>query len=139
MTDQNTADGLERDPYVLNHPQTLPFWRAAAEGRLLLPRCRACARAHWYPRPFCPLCQSVDVEWEEASGKGVVYSFSIMRRAETPYCVALVTLDEGPTLMTNLIVGTSSPPSIGQRVKVAFIASPQGRRLPVFRPDDESP
>ncbi len=139
MTNENPGEGFERDPYVLNHPQTLPFWRAAAEGRLLLPRCRSCGRAHWYPRPFCPFCRSVDVEWEQASGKGVVYSFSVMRRARAPYCVALVSLDEGPTLMTNLVDGTSAPPSIGQRVQVAFVVSTEGRRVPVFRPDDEAP
>ena len=73
-------------------PETKPFWDAAARGTLLLKRCRACGKAHYFPRPLCPFCMSEETEWIEASGKGEIYSFSVMRRAAPPYAIAYVTL-----------------------------------------------
>src|SRR5215831_15280199 len=51
------------------------FFDAARQGRLLIPICTACDRAHWYPRVICPFCASDKVEWREASGKGTIYTF----------------------------------------------------------------
>ena len=65
--------------------------------------CNACGKPHWYPRVVCPLCGSDDVEWREASGRGEVYSFSVVRRMGEPYVLAFVTLEEGPTVMTNIV------------------------------------
>ena len=84
-------------------PETAPFWEAAAKGKLLVKRCTACGRAHHYPRPLCPFCGSDRTELRDSAGRGVVYSFSVMRRATPPYVIAYVTLDEGPTMMTNLV------------------------------------
>ena len=84
-------------------PETQAFWDAAAQGRFLVRRCTACGKAHWYPRPMCPFCWSEKTEWVEASGRGRIYSYSVMRRAPEPYVVAYVTLAEGPTMLTNLI------------------------------------
>ena len=85
-----------------NDPQptveTQPFWDAAREGRFLVKRCRACGKAHWYPRTHCPFCASADTEWTEAGGEGSIYSYSVMRRADPVYVMAYVTLDEGPTM-----------------------------------------
>jgi uncharacterized protein len=85
------------------YPEAKPFWDAAAEGRLLVKRCSECGEHHHYPRDGCPFCGSVNTEWRQAGGQGTIYSFSIMRRAEVPYIVAYVTLDEGPTVMTNIV------------------------------------
>jgi uncharacterized OB-fold protein len=65
-------------------PETQPFWDAARDGKLLIQRCRACATAYFYPRPFCPSCWSDDVAWEEASGRAVLYTYSIVRRNDLP-------------------------------------------------------
>lgn len=91
------------DSFVRLHPQTVPFWEAAADGRLLLPQCTACSRFHWYPRPFCPHCHSPDVAWREASGRGHIHAASMLRRKVDPYIVAYVALAEGPILLTNLL------------------------------------
>jgi uncharacterized OB-fold protein len=122
-----------KDPYIANHPHAEPFWRAAAEGRLILPRCKACNRTHWYPRPFCPFCHSSDLDWVGATGQGSIYSFSVMRRAKPEYVVALVTLDEGPMVMANLVDCDPRSLAIGQRVTAQFVQTAEGRHVPAFR------
>jgi uncharacterized protein len=77
------------------------FFDAARQGRFLIPVCTACNRTHWYPRVICPFCASDKVEWHDASGKGTIYTFSVMRRVQEPYIIAHVTLAEGPTMLTN--------------------------------------
>ena len=88
-------------------PESKPFFDALKEHRLLIQRCQDCGCTYYYPRPFCPSCLSSDVEWEESSGKGRLYSFVINHRAApgfvAPYIIAVVELDEGPRMMTNLI------------------------------------
>ena len=65
-------------------PETEAFWSAAKEGKFMLRRCTACGKAHWYPRAICPFCMSDRAEWMEASGRGKIYTFSVMRRAPEP-------------------------------------------------------
>ena len=76
--------------------ETQPFWNAARERRFVVPTCTACGKAHWYPRAICPFCGSDKIEWRAASGRGTIYSYSVMRRAKEPYAIAYVTLAEGP-------------------------------------------
>lgn len=121
------------DP-VLN-PGDAPYFDAAAEGRLLVKSCRACGRAHHYPRSLCPFCWSADVHWAEAKGEGEIYSFSVARRGPgAPYCIAYVTLDEGPVMMTNIVGTDLDAVRIGQRVKVVFRTSEGGVSVPMFTP-----
>src|SRR5262245_41257308 len=84
-------------------PETKAYWDAAARGQLLVRKCTACGETHHYPRTICPFCFSNKTEWITASGKGVIYSYSLMRRAPVPYVMAYVTLAEGPTMMTNIV------------------------------------
>jgi uncharacterized OB-fold protein len=114
--------------------ETKPFWEAAAEGRLLIKRCNSCGNAHYYPRSICPFCFSADTQWQDASGEGVIYSFSIMRRAAPPYCIAYVTLAEGVTMMTNIVACDLDAIQIGQRVRLAFRPSDGGPPVPMFTP-----
>ena len=107
-----------------------PFYEAAAEGRFLIKRCTACGEPHWYPRDLCPFCGAETV-WEESPGEGVIYTFSIMRRAREPYAIGYVTLDEGVTLMTNF-VGDLEGLAIGGRVKVQFQPTKDGPPVAVF-------
>ena len=116
------------------NPETKPFWDAAAEGRLLLKKCVTCGQVHFYPRAICPFCGSDKTEWVTASGRGTVYSYSVMRRVPIPYALAYVTLEEGVTMMTNIVDGDLDAIRIGQRVTVAFKPSEGGPPVPMFRP-----
>ncbi len=117
-------------------PETKPFWDGASAGRLMLKRCRACGGAHYYPRALCPFCLG-ETEWIEARGTGVLYSFSVMQRAPVPYAIAYVTLDEGVTMMTNIVDCDFAALAIGQRVTLVMKPSEGGPPLPMFTPARE--
>lgn len=116
------------------NPETDAFWDACNEGRLLIKRCGSCGEAHYYPRSICPLCFSDDTEWEEASGSGEVYAFTVMRRAPIPFALACVTLDEGISILTNIVECDFDKIQIGQRVKLVFKPAADGQLLPMFMP-----
>jgi uncharacterized OB-fold protein len=80
----------------------------------------------------CPHCFSSKTQWKPASGRGTVYSYSTMQRVDPPYTLAYVTLDEGPTMMTNLV--GAGPWRIGMRVQLRFVASDDGTPVPMFAP-----
>jgi uncharacterized OB-fold protein len=114
-----------------------PFWRALAEGRLVLPRCGRCAEVFFFPRRWCPCCWSEDVGWIDASGRGTVYArtevhlpFPGIHEADLPVVELLVDLDEGAR-----IPGRAHPDSrdvqIGDRVRIAFARDP-GEEVPSF-------
>ena len=122
-------------PAPMTNPETEPFWAAAREGKFLVRRCTACGRTHWYPRAVCPFCFSDRTEWREGSGRGTIYSFSVMKRAPEPYAVAYVTLEEGPTMMTNIVDCDFDRLAIGQAVRVTFRPTQgDGPPYPQFRP-----
>jgi len=110
------------------------FWDAAREGRFLVPFCTACGKAHWYPRAICPFCGSERIEWRAGSGKGTIYTFSVMRRAKDPYAIAHVTLAEGPTMLTNIVDCDFDTLKIGQPVTVVFRETENGPPAPMFKP-----
>lgn len=116
------------------NPETEPFWSAAREGVLLHGRCRACGEAHYYPRRICPHCGSTEVDWAPASGKGEIYSYSVLRRTRTPYALAWVRLAEGVGLMTNIVECDLDRLAIGQPVELVFVESESGQPVPMFRP-----
>ncbi len=132
MNDKTQA--WQNDPFAAAYPETSEFWAAAAEGKLLLKTCDDCKSSHWYPRAVCPMCGSVKLRWTEASGQGKLYAFSPARRVEPTYTLAYVTLDEGPTLMTNIIDAEPETLQIGQPVQVKFQAAEEGRMMPFFTP-----
>jgi uncharacterized OB-fold protein len=119
--------------------ETQPYWDAAREGKLLIKRCAACGRAHFYPRPFCPHCWSEDVAWEVASGRATLYTFTIVRRNDlppfperVPYVAAVVDLAEGPRMMTNVEGCEPDEVEIGMALTVAF-RDEGDFAIPVFR------
>jgi uncharacterized OB-fold protein len=121
-------------------PETAPFWAGTLAGELRIQRCNSCGRHYFYPRPFCRYCHSRDVEWQAAAGTGRLVSYIINYRPlppadpGEPQVIALVELDEGPRLMTN-IVGVSPEPAnlpLDSPVRVDFEAR-DGQVLPVFR------
>jgi uncharacterized OB-fold protein len=116
------------------NPETKRFWEAAAQGQLLVKKCLSCGEIHYYPRALCPFCGSDRTDWQTASGRGTVYSWSVMRRAETPYAIAYVTLDEGVTMMTNIVDCDLNGIRIGQKVRVVWKPTEGGPPLPAFTP-----
>ena len=117
------------------HPaETQPYWDAAARGTLLVKRCIDCQRLHHYPRALCPFCLSDRTEWQPVSGQGTLYTYSVMRRVQVPYAIAYVRLDEGVTLMTNIIDCDFDQLRIGQPVRVVFVATEGGLAIPMFTP-----
>ena len=130
-----TAQAKERKlPAPSVSPETKEYWDAAAQGRLLVRKCTACGEAHHYPRTICPFCFSDKTEWITASGRGTLYSYSVMRRAPVPYAMAYVTLAEGPTMMTNIVDCAFDKLRIGQDVKLVFKPTEGGPPLPMFTP-----
>jgi hypothetical protein len=125
-------------------PETAPYWEAARAGELRIQRCRACGRHYFYPRAACRYCASTDVEWVRASGRARLVSYVINYRPlpgpQPPSpVIALVELDEGPRLMTN-IVGVAPEPvnlPLDLRLVVAF-QEVAGTVLPVFQPEERS-
>lgn len=128
--------GQERKiPAPEANPETRPFWEAAAQGRLLIGKCKACGKPHYYPRALCPFCGSDATEFVQAGGGGSVYSYSVMRRVPVPYALAYVTLDEGVTMMTNIVDCDLDAIRIGQRVRVVFKPTEGGPPVPMFAPE----
>jgi uncharacterized OB-fold protein len=115
-------------------PVTEPFFAAAKQGVLRIKRCTACRKPHWYPRPVCPYCMG-DTEWVDASGAGEIYSVSVTRRGgPIPYAIAYVRLDEGVTMLTNIVDCDLDALRIGQRVKVCFKQTEGDGAMPMFTP-----
>jgi len=110
-----------------------PYFDAAAQGKLLIKRCTACGKRHFYPRAICPHCFSERTEWQEARGTGTIYSYSVMRHG-TPFAIAYVTLEEGVTMLTNIVDCDLDGLRIGMKVSVVFAATEGGAPVPMFRP-----
>ncbi len=115
-----------------NH-DTKPFWDGLAAGKFLLPKCKDTGKFFWYPRGISPFTFG-PVEWVEASGKGKIYSVSVMERAPIPYAIAYVTVAEGTTMMTNIVDCDFKTLKIGQDVKLKLVPTEGGPPLPMFTP-----
>ena len=123
-------------------PETAPFWEGCQAHELRLQFCTQCQAYFFYPRIFCPTCLSDAVEWRTVSGKGTLLTYVLSARPapgfenELPYAIAIVKLDEGPHLMTN-IVGTALTPQnlpAGLPVEVVFDDVSDQITLPKFQP-----
>jgi hypothetical protein len=122
-----------------------PFWEATREGHLLMQWCTACNRAIFYPRSFCPVCGATDssLEWRPSSGRATVYAMTIEQKPAAsgatfsggePYVVALVELEEGVRMMTNVVGCPPEDVTIGMAVTVTWEPLSDGRQLPLFTP-----
>ena len=128
-------------PIPLPTLETAPYWDGCKQHQLRIQRCTACAHHQFFPRIYCTKCFSDRLEWVDASGKATVLSFTIVRRpvspafaSEVPYVVALVTLDEGPQMMTNIIGCAPEEVAIGMPVEVIFEDRSEAISIPKFRP-----
>ncbi|MFT7598689.1 MAG: putative OB-fold protein [Acidimicrobiales bacterium] len=118
-----------------------PFWSATTEGRFLIQRCTSCDQASFYPRVNCPACGSLELSNEDASGRATVFTYTIARRPTHsafadagPSIIAIVELEEGPHVTTNIIDCDPAEVSIGMAVEVTFADEIDGIALPLFRP-----
>jgi uncharacterized OB-fold protein len=132
---------MKDKPIPKASPETQPFWDGCAIGELRIEHCASCEKYYFPPRPFCPSCQSTDVEWRTVTGAAKLHTYTISHRAapgfedDVPYAIAIVELDEGPRMMTS-IVGVENTPELlvlDMPLRVAF-----DRRgdvnVPVFTP-----
>jgi len=122
-------------------PETRHFWEGCKDGQLLLQRCTDCQHIYFPPRPFCPKCGSRDVQVYTASGKGFLYSYVINHRprqdlGKEPHSIAVVELNEGPRMMTNIIGCPQTPEALqlDMPVEVVFESFSDEIALPFFKP-----
>lgn len=123
----------------LDDPVSGPFWRGASDRELRFQRCKACARAVFYPRRRCPFCSSGELEWRTSRGEGTVYTFTEVHRGprrETPvpYVLALVDLAEGFRVLVRLEGGPSERLELGMPVRIVFTERDDGLVLPQAQP-----
>ena len=121
--------------------ETAPYWEGCKQHELRIQKCAVCGQYQFYPRIYCSKCFSDRVEWIKASGRAKITTFTIVRRPpspafadEVPYVVALVMLDEGPTMMTNIVGCAPEQVEIGMPVAVTFDDWTPEISIPKFRP-----
>lgn len=139
-TKNDTRPAPSRPLPSLHELDTAPFWKATSDGRLTYPVCKACETVVFYPRAHCTSCLSDDLEWRESSGRGTVYTFSIVRqsyhpffRGIAPYAVAWIDLDEGPRLASNVIEIDPDSIEIGMAVELVW-EEHEELSVPLFKP-----
>jgi uncharacterized OB-fold protein len=118
------------------------FWDAARQDRLVAQRCTRCGRLQHPPRPACPQCHALTLEAADLSGRGTIYTYAVLHHPrhpsfEYPVVAALVDLDEGVRVMSNIVDVEPSAVHIGMRVRVQFIETDGDAKLPVFAPEDD--
>ena len=125
------------------HPDFVsqPFWDGTGEGEFRIQRCASCEAAVFYPRTNCPQCGSLELGWEAASGRGTVYTYTVARRpthpafaTRAPYVIAIVELEEGPHVTTNIVDCDPDAIEIGMPVELTFEPAVDGIAIPLFRP-----
>lgn len=141
------ADAREGRPQIPGplpepSPLTEPYWEAARRHELLIQRCTTCGDHIFYPRYNCPREGNRKLEWVRASGRGTVYSFTVARRPthpafadRVPYVIAIVELEEGPHMTTNIVDCQPDEVKIGMPVEVTFEDVSPEVSLPMFRPE----
>ncbi len=140
-----TTDDIKREPKKKPIPRPAPesvkYWEAAKEHRLEIPRCNACGKFWFPPSQSCPHCLAADFTWTPVSGRGKVFSFVTFHRVyhpafakEVPYVVALVELEEGPRLLTNIVGVKPESVTCEMPVKVVFDDVAEDVSVPKFEP-----
>ena len=130
-----------KKPLPVPNLDSQAFWEGCKKHELLIPRCQNCGNYHFYPRFFCPKCLSNKLEWIKSSGKGKIYTFTIIERAgmeafkeEVPYVLAIVELEEGVRMMSNIVKCGLDEIEIGMSLEVVFDDVTNEITLPKFKP-----
>lgn len=120
---------------------TDPYWKAAREGRLILQKCQDCGKYIFYPRINCPFCFSERIEWVPSSGKGKVYSYTVVLNnapsafiGDMPFVISIVKLDEGVQMLTNIVGCRPDEVYCEMPVEVTFERISESFTLPKFKP-----
>ena len=113
-----------------------PFWEAAREGRLVLQKCGACGAFRWTPQVLCTVCLSEDSAWTPVSGRGRLYSYTIVHRPPlpafaAPYVVAVVRLEEGPLMLSNIV--DADPAALAMEMPVEVVFQPLSDQITAYR------
>lgn len=134
-------DTTHLKPLPIITEENRPFWEACKQGKLLLQYCDACLLYQFYPRLYCMSCGAQNPRWVEASGQGIVYSYTIIRQNKSPefhddvpYNVALIQLEEGPRMLSNVIDIAPGDLRVDLPVIVVFDPVSDEISLPRFRP-----
>lgn len=127
-------------PLPVPTPATAPYWDAAREHRLVAPRCNTCGKLFFHPQAQCPNCISDDIGWETMSGRGTVYSCTVIRQPghpafqhEVPYVFAIIELEEGIRMASNVVGCAPQDVHPDQKVEVVFEEASPEITLPKFR------
>lgn len=128
-------------PAPVVNADSAPYWQGARDNKLLLQRCSDCGTLRFFPRYLCTECGSDNTGWVEATGRGTVHSFTVVHRAafpefqeRTPYVVALIDLEEGPRMMSNIVGADALEVAIDDAVTVEFEdRGDDGAKVPQFR------
>jgi uncharacterized OB-fold protein len=128
------------DPHNVN--LSSPFWEAAKRHALVMPRCKTCSELFFYPRELCPACLSTELEWVPVSGKGRVYSYTVVHqpahpafRADAPHVFAIIQLDEGIRMPSNIVECPIEDVAVDMRVPATFEDVTPEVTLIKFRPE----
>jgi uncharacterized OB-fold protein len=132
---------MSADPLAAAPVEAREFFAHCAQGVLALQRCTSCGRLRHYPRSHCPFCLAPGYEWQPCTGRGTVYTLTVIRRNENPrfaqrlpYVVAIVELEEDVRMLTSVVGIDPNAVRVGMAVEVVFEAEPDGRTVPRFRP-----
>lgn len=132
---------MSSDPLATAPVEAREFFAHCAQGRLALQRCLGCGRLRHYPRSHCPFCLSPRYEWQPCSGRGTVYTHTVIRQNENPrfaqrlpYVVAIVELEEGVRMLSSVVGIDPAGMRVGMAVEVIFEDEADGRTVPRFRP-----
>ena len=117
---------------------TAPHWDACNREQLVAQQCQSCQQYAFPPQPFCPICITDTLVWQTCSGKGRIYSFTEIHRGQTPafntpYVAAIIALDEGWHMLSNIVACSADELSIDQAVEVSFIERGE-LKIPCFKP-----
>ncbi len=130
-----------KKPSPIVNPIAKPYWDAAREDRFVLQKCSDCGQFIFYPRLFCPHCHSDNLTWERASGKGTVYSYTVVLSNppspfldDVPYVVAIIRLEEGVQMLSNIVSCRPEEVCCDMPVEVVFERLNDEFKLPMFRP-----
>jgi uncharacterized OB-fold protein len=128
-------------PAPLADATTLPWWQAAAEHRLVVQRCGACGRTRLPPAPLCPACRSADAEWQPISGRGEVYTYTVVHRPiaagqPLPTVIAVIALEGsgGLRMLSNVVGADPGEIAIGMPVELVWEDMGPELAIPRFRP-----
>ena len=141
MSERFFPDGM---PPALVDATTLPFWQAAAEHRLVVQRCTGCGHMRLPPAPVCPECRSTDSDWKQLSGRGEIYTYTVVHRPiaagqQLPFVIAVIALEGagGVRMISNVVGASPDELAIGLPVELVWEDMSTELAMPRFRPARE--